>query len=127
MCCSGKKRVIRDSQINDLRLENVDSGRRDSVLSSLTDSVATDVAVGVVPAPVAFLPESSDAGLVGASVACCRNWLPPGWLEPVLAPRQSASPLPPGPSQVRCHRSRKPLREATSFIPRIYGGPRPNS
>ena len=46
-----------------------DDGRRDSVLSSLADSVATGVAVGVIPAPVAFLPELSAVGLVGASVA----------------------------------------------------------
>ena len=46
-----------------------DEGRTNSVLCSLADSVATGVAVGVVPAPVAFLPELSAVGLVGASVA----------------------------------------------------------
>ena len=56
----------------------------------------------------------------------CWNCLPPGWLEPLAAPRQSASPLPHGPSRVNCHRSRRPIRKATSLTPHIYSRPRPS-
>ena len=104
-----------------------DDGRRDSVLSSLADSVATGVAVGVVPAPVSFLPELSDAGLVGASVDSLPELATArmaGVSVGTVTVRESVAP---GPSGVRYHRSRRPLREATSFTPRIYGRPRPNS